>query len=211
MTLIEDIFSATIEGDADVVTNLTTQALEQGLAPTAILNDALTPAMDEVGQRYECGDLFVPEMMIAARAMKEGMGVLKPHLVADDLKPRGRIVIGTVQGDLHDIGKNLVAMMLEGAGYEVHDLGVDVPTDKFVEAAADGVQAVALSALLTTTMPAMEAVIQGLEEAGIRDRVKVVIGGAPITQDYAASIHADGFAPDAGSAVTCIRELLNGA
>jgi 5-methyltetrahydrofolate--homocysteine methyltransferase len=163
--------------------------------------------MDEVGRRFEEGDFFVPEMLIAARAMQAGLRLLKPHLVAGESKTAGKVAIGTVKGDLHDIGKNLVAMMLEGAGFEVRDLGVDVAPDVFVRAAQEGVQIIGMSALLTTTMGQMSTTIEALKAAGLRDRVKIMIGGAPVTQDYANQIGADAFASDASSAVRTARAL----
>jgi 5-methyltetrahydrofolate--homocysteine methyltransferase len=166
-------------------------------------------AMKEVGKRFEEGDYFVPEMLIAARAMKGGLVVLKPHLVDSAIEPAGIVAVGTVQGDLHDIGKNLVSMMLEGAGFVIHDLGTDVSPERFVSAIQDNdVDVVALSALLTTTMPSMESTIKAISDAGLRDRVKIIIGGAPVTQEYADKIGADGFATDASSAVTVTEALV---
>ena len=165
--------------------------------------------MDEVGRRYEEGDFFVPEMLIAARAMQSGLHVLKPHLVQGDVGSAGKIVIGTVKGDLHDIGKNLVAMMLEGAGFEVIDLGTDVDPQRFVQSAKDGAQVIGLSALLTTTMSNMAVTIDALKQAGVRDQVKVIVGGAPVTAEFAKQIGADGFAPDASTAARVVRQLLD--
>lgn len=165
--------------------------------------------MAEVGRRFEEGDYFVPELLIAAHAMQAGLASLKPHLQQGELKAAGTVVIGTVKGDLHDIGKNLVAMMLEGAGFEVIDLGADVPPEKFVDAVrTNGAQIVAMSALLTTTMPNMKATLDALQAAGIRQQVKVMVGGAPVTDSYASQIGADGFAPDASRAVHLARSLL---
>jgi 5-methyltetrahydrofolate--homocysteine methyltransferase len=165
--------------------------------------------MNEVGRRFEEGDYYVPEMLVAASAMQAALFLLKPLLVASDVKSTGRVAIGTVKGDLHDIGKNLVALMLEGAGFEVTDLGVDVPPEKFVEAIAAGdVNILALSALLTTTMPNMKTIIESVQQAGLRDKVRIIIGGAPVTQHYADEIGADGFAADASSAVGAARQLL---
>jgi 5-methyltetrahydrofolate--homocysteine methyltransferase len=166
-------------------------------------------AMAKVGELFEEGEYFVPEMLIAARAMQAGLKLLKPLLVEADVKPSGQVAIGTVKGDLHDIGKNLVAMMMEGAGFEINDLGTDVPPEKFVETIQSGnVDIVAMSALLTTTMPNMESTIQAIEAAGLRDQVKVMIGGAPVTQDYADKIGADGFAPDASQAATLAKRFV---
>jgi 5-methyltetrahydrofolate--homocysteine methyltransferase len=164
--------------------------------------------MEEVGKRFEEGDFFVPEMLIAARAMQAGLALLKPQLVEGGVKAAGKVAIGTVKGDLHDIGKNLVAMMLEGAGFEVQDLGTDVDAQKFVKAAQDGANVIGMSALLTTTMSSMQTTIQALQTAGLRDSVKVVIGGAPVTDAYAKQVGADAFAPDASSAVRVVRQLL---
>ena len=167
--------------------------------------------MAEVGRMFEEGEYFVPEMLIAARAMAAALGLLKPHLVEQGVKPIGKVAIGTVKGDLHDIGKSLVAMMLEGAGFEIMDLGVDVAPEKFVSALNDGAQIVAMSALLTTTMPNMKATIAAIEKAGLRAQAKIMIGGAPVTQAYADEIGADGYAPDASSAVRKARALIGAA
>lgn len=203
------IFDSILDGDSAVAKAGTEQAIQAGLDPTTILNEGMIAAMKEVGKLFEEGEYFVPEMLVAARAMQGGLAVLKPYLVDLDVKPAGKVALGTVQGDLHDIGKNLVAMMLEGAGFVIHDLGTDVPPDKFVAAIHDhGVDIVALSALLTTTMPSMMATIDAIDAAGLRDKVKIVIGGAPVTQEYADQIGADGFAPDASSAVTLTEALL---
>jgi 5-methyltetrahydrofolate--homocysteine methyltransferase len=184
------------------------EALAAGIGADVILQDALIAAMDEVGRRYEEGDIFVPEMLISARAMQAGLSLLKPHLVGGMSKPAGKVAIGTVKGDLHDIGKNLVAMMLEGAGFEILDLGVDVTPQAFVDAAHEGAQIIGMSALLTTTMSNMGVTVKALQEAGLRDKVKVIIGGAPVTQEFATQIGADGFAADASSATRIARELL---
>ena len=205
---IKEIYQNVIEGNAPAVQAGVNAALAQGLAADVILNQALIAAMEEVGKRFEEGEFFVPEMLIAARAMQSGLAILKPHLAASGVKAAGRIAIGTVKGDLHDIGKNLVAMMLEGAGYEVKDLGTDVDPQAFVKAAQEGVQVIGMSALLTTTMTNMQNTIQALQAAGLRDKVKVVIGGAPVTDAYARQIGADAFAPDASSAVRTVRQLV---
>jgi 5-methyltetrahydrofolate--homocysteine methyltransferase len=205
---IKEIYQNVVDGDAEAVSSGVKAALEAGVAPEEILNKGLIAAMDEVGQLFEEGELFVPEMLIAARAMQSGLALLKPHLMKADVKSAGKVAIGTVKGDLHDIGKNLVAMMLEGAGFEVKDLGVDVAPEAFVKAAEEGYQLLGMSALLTTTMSNMEATVQALQSAGLRDKVKVFIGGAPVTQDYATKIGADGFAADASSATRMARQLI---
>jgi len=205
---IKQIYQNVVDGDAEAVSSGVKAALQAGVAPEEILNKSLIAAMDEVGRLFEEGELFVPEMLIAARAMQGGLNLLKPHLAQADVKSAGKVAIGTVKGDLHDIGKNLVAMMLEGAGFEVKDLGVDVTPEAFVKAAQDGVQVIGMSALLTTTMSNMETTVQSLKAAGLRDQVKVMIGGAPVTQDYATKIGADGFAADASSATRLARQLV---
>ncbi|NLG74491.1 MAG: cobalamin-binding protein [Chloroflexi bacterium] len=207
-SLIKDIFTNVMEGQAGAVKEKVQAALDAGIEAPVILNEGMIAAMAEVGRLFEEGEYYVPEMLISARAMQAGLSVLKPHLVASDVKSAGKVAIGTVKGDLHDIGKNLVAMMLEGAGFEIVDLGTDVPPEKFVEAARDGAQIIAMSALLTTTMPSMKTTIEALTEAGLRDKVKVMVGGAPITDDYARQIGADGFSPDASRAVAKAKELV---
>ena len=207
--IVKEIYDSVVDGQSALVQQKVTQALEAGENPAVILNDGMIAAMAEVGQRFEAGDFFVPEMLIAARAMQSGMALLKPHLALADVKSAGKVVIGTVKGDLHDIGKNLVAMMLEGAGFEIKDLGTDVTPEKFVsEAQASGAQIVAMSALLTTTMPNMKTTVEALKAAGFRNSVKVLIGGAPITDAYAQQIGADGYAADASRAVAVAKSLL---
>jgi 5-methyltetrahydrofolate--homocysteine methyltransferase len=205
---LKEIYEGVINGNQKVVAEGVQAALDSGVEPPTLLFDYLIPAMTEVGARFERNEFFVPEMLIAARAMQGGMVLLKPLLAESGVEPVGTIAIGTVKGDLHDIGKNLVGMMMEGAGFELMDLGVDAAPDKFVQAARDGAQVVALSALLTTTMPSMKTTIDALVEAGLRDQVKVMIGGAPVTQAYADQIGADGYAPDASSAARKAKELL---
>jgi 5-methyltetrahydrofolate--homocysteine methyltransferase len=206
---IKAIYEAVMEGDAKEATTQVQAALDAGIAPGEILNKGCIAAMGEVGRLFEEGEMFVPEMLIAARAMQAGMNVLKPHLAEDEIISAGKVVIGTVAGDLHDIGKNLVGMMMEGAGFEIVDLGTDVSADAFVGAVkAHNPDLIGMSALLTTTMPTMKATIEALTEAGLRDRVKVLIGGAPVTQTFADEIGADGFAPDASSATRKAKELL---
>jgi 5-methyltetrahydrofolate--homocysteine methyltransferase len=208
MSILEDIYNNVIEGQARNVEAGVQSALGQSITADVILSDALIAAMDEVGQRFEEGDFFVPEMLIAARAMQAGLQILKPHLVESGIETAGKVAIGTVKGDLHDIGKNLVGMMLEGAGFEVNDLGVDVTPEAFVQAAKEGAQIIGMSALLTTTMSNMQNTINALNEAGLRDQVKVIIGGAPVTDTYAKDVGADAFAPDASSATRMVRQLL---
>jgi 5-methyltetrahydrofolate--homocysteine methyltransferase len=205
---LKEIYQYVVDGDAGEVAAGVKEALADGTPVEAILNRALISAMDEVGQRFEEGELFVPEMLVSARAMQAGMNLLKPLLAKADVKSAGSVAIGTVKGDLHDIGKNLVAMMLEGAGFEVTDLGVDVPPEKFIKAAQDGAQLIGMSALLTTTMNSMEATLQALRTAGLRDNVKVFIGGAPVTQAFADKIGADAYASDASSATRTARALV---
>jgi 5-methyltetrahydrofolate--homocysteine methyltransferase len=196
-----------INGKAPEVKELTEKALAEGVAPAEVLNDGLIKGMSVVGERFKNNEFYVPEVLIAARAMHAGMDILKPALADSGVQPIGKVLLGTVKGDLHDIGKNLVAMMMEGAGFEVVDLGIDVPPEKFAEAAKDG-GVVAMSALLTTTMTAMKTTIEALEEAGVRDNVKILIGGAPVTQNYADEIGADGYARDAASAADKAKELI---
>jgi len=205
---LTELYNSVIDGDAPQVQAGVKAALAQGTAAEVILNEGLIAAMNEVGRRYEEGEFYVPEMLVSARAMQAGLALLKPSLVESGVKAAGKIAIGTVKGDLHDIGKNLVAMMLEGAGYEVQDLGVDVPPQTFVDAVQGGAQVIGMSALLTTTMSNMKNTIQALNEAGIRNQVKVVIGGAPVTEDYSRQIGADAYSPDASSAVRTVRQLI---
>ena len=209
MVGLETIYKNVIVGQTQEVEQGVQEALDQGLEADVILNESLIPAMGEVGKRFEEGEFFVPEMLISARAMKAGLAILKPYLVDSGVESAGIVAIGTVQGDLHDIGKNLVAVMLEGAGFEVRDLGVDVPPEAFVDAASEGAQVIGLSALLTTTMPKMEQTIQALREANVLNKVSVIIGGAPVTESYAQQIGADAFAPDASSATRVVRQLID--
>ncbi len=209
MVGLEIIYKNVIAGQAQEVEQGVQGALDQGIEADVVLNESLIPAMGEVGKRFEEGEFFVPEMLISARAMKAGLAILKPYLVDSGVESAGIVAIGTVQGDLHDIGKNLVAVMLEGAGFEVRDLGVDVPPETFVDAASEGAQVIGLSALLTTTMPKMEQTIQALREANVLNKVSVIIGGAPVTESYAQQIGADAFAPDASSATRVVRQLID--
>jgi len=205
---IKDIYEGVLAFQVDKVRELTQAELDAGTDIQTILNDGLIGAMDEVGQKFSEGILFVPEMLMAAQAMKAGLAILKPHLTEEMSHSKGTVVIGTVKGDLHDIGKNLVAMMMEGAGLTVVDLGVDVEAEKFVEAAKDNqADVVALSALLTTTMPSMETTIKAIKEAGLS--AKSIIGGAPVTEAYAKQIGADGHSDDAPGAVELVRRLVN--
>ena len=206
---LQKIYDDVLNGEMDEVTQHVQAALDARLDPGVILNQGMISAMQEVGRLFEEGEYFVPEMLIAARTMQDGLALLKPHLVQANVQSAGKVVIGTVKGDLHDIGKNLVAMMLEGAAFEIVDLGVDVPPEKFVEAVkAHQPRVVGLSALLTTTMPSMRTTIEALTAAGVRDQVKVIVGGAPVTEAFARDIGADGFAPDASRAVKLTKSLV---
>jgi len=208
--VLNKLFEAVLEGDFEGVKSNVQTALDANLDPTNILNDGMIAAMREVGNRFEAGDYYVPEMLIAARAMQSGMAILKPHLLQADRKSSGKVLIGTVKGDLHDIGKNLVALMLEGAGFEITDLGVDVPIEDFVRVAQEQKpDIVAMSALLTTTMPMMKQTINAFETAGLRDKVKFIVGGAPVTETYAKQISADGFSSDASRAVNVAKSLVS--
>jgi corrinoid protein of di/trimethylamine methyltransferase len=206
---LEQLKEALLVGDWKTAAAATQTALAGGVAPLTIVTEHLMPAMDEVGRRFECEEYFVPEMLLSARAMKASMEILRPLLAAGGSQPVGRVVIGTVKGDLHDIGKNLVAAMLEGGGFEVIDLGADVAPELFIEAAAArGANLVALSALLTVTMGWMKTTIDAFQAAGLREKVKIMVGGAPVTQQYADAIGADGFSDSAGSAVALARKLV---
>ena len=209
--IINEIKQAVIDGDAAEVKKLVTLALEQKVSAEEVLKSGMIAGMGEVGRLFEEGEYFVPEMLIAARAMQGGLGILRPALIEQDVKSAGKVVIGTVKGDLHDIGKNLVGMMLEGAGFQIVDLGTDVSPEKFIEAIREHApDIVGMSALLTTTMPNMNKTIQALKDAGVRQNVKVMVGGAPVTQKYANEIGADGFAPDANQATAEARKLIAG-
>ena len=206
---LQAIFGAILDGEADkVITNIHA-ALDAGLDPNLVLNEGMIAAMREVGARFEAGDFYVPEMLISARAMQGGMALLKPHLQQGEVKSSGKVVIGTVKGDLHDIGKNLVALMLEGAGFEIKDLGTDVAAEDFIAALkTEKADMLALSALLTTTMPSMKQTIEAVKAAGLRDQVKIIVGGAPVTEEYARLIGADGYSPDASRAVALAESLM---
>lgn len=208
--VLEEIAVTLYEGNRDQVTVLVNQALDRRIPPGDILNKGLIQGMDRVGQGFKDGELFVPEVLIAARAMQAGMDVLRPLLAESDTPGVGKYVIGTVKGDLHDIGKNLVKMMMEGAGFETIDLGADVAPESFVAAVKEhNPKFVGMSALLTTTMPQMKATIEALEKEGLRSSVKVMVGGAPLTSTYADQIGADAYAPDAATAVDVARSLLS--
>jgi len=208
MTDLNSLHDAILTGDAKTAKAATEAALAAGVEPLTLVQETMMPAMDEVGRRFERNEYFVPELLLAARAMKAGLELIRPLLAAGGVEPVGRVAIGTVKGDLHDIGKNLVAAMLEGGGYEVIDLGVNVDPAKFVAAVKEkNVRIVALSALLTTTMPAMKTTIDALRNAGVRDQVKVMVGGAPISEAYAKEIGADGYSKSAAGAVAAAHEL----
>lgn len=207
--ILQELASNLYNGESEKVAALVQQALDQGTEPGEILSGGLISGMDEVGKDFKAGELFVPEVLIAARAMHAGMAILRPLLADSDVLSAGKCVIGTVKGDLHDIGKNLVRMMVEGAGFEVIDLGTDVDAAAFVAAVQEHQpDVVGMSALLTTTMVNMKSTIEALEEAGVRDSVKIMIGGAPVTAAYVEEIGADAYAPDAASAVDTARELV---
>ena len=208
MAELERISSGVIAGDDAGVAELTKQAIDEGMAPTEIINGGLIKGMNVVGQRFKAGEMYVPEVMVAARAMKAGMELVRPLIVEGDIPSAGKVLIGTVAGDLHDIGKNLVGMMMESGGMTVVNMGVDIPADKFAAAVREQKPDVlAMSALLTTTMLAMKDTIELLKEEGLRDGVKVIVGGAPVTADFANEIGADGWAPDAASAKDLAADL----
>ncbi len=198
---------AIIRGDAKTTKTITQQALADGIEPMKLVQEHMMPAMAEVGRRFECSEYFVPELLLAARAMKAALELIRPLLAASGMKATARVAVGTVKGDLHDIGKNLVAAMLEGGGYEVIDLGVNVTPEQFVAAVKEqGATILAMSALLTTTMPAMKTTMDALQQAGVRQQVKVLVGGAPITQKYADEIGADGYSESAAGAVGAAKK-----
>jgi len=209
MPTMQEVSDAVIIGNQQKTIELVEAALKEGKKPGAIITEGLIPGMDTVGKKFTAREYYVPDMLIAARAMQSALKILKPMLVGDEIMNIGTCVIGTVQGDLHDIGKNLVGMMLEGAGFKVVDLGADVKTEKYIEAIKENsANVLGLSALLTTTMPMMKEVIEAVKTSGIRDKVKIVIGGAPLTQKYADEIGADGYSPDAASAVDLVKGLI---
>lgn len=209
---MQELHDAVLTGNAKAARTLAEQAIADGMAPLDIVQQVLSPAMNVIGGRFERNECFIPELLLAARAMKGAMEVIQPLLAAADAEPVGRVVVATVSGDLHDIGKNLVSSLLEGAGFEVVDLGVDVGPEAIVEAVkTSNAQIVALSALLTTTMPAMKSTLSALEEAGVRNKVKVLVGGAPITQRFADEIGADGYSNNAAGAATLAKEIMAAA
>lgn len=208
MTTLDELKTKVIDMDGQKVVELTRKALDEGSSAEEVLNNSLIPAMEIVGDEYEYGDRYIPEMLLSAEAMKGAMEVLRPVLVRTGVKMQGKVIMGTVEGDLHEIGMNLVSIMLEGAGFEVYNLGAEVPAEKFAKAVKEyDANLLGMSALLTTTMLNMKGVIEALQEAGIRERTKVMIGGAPVTQDYANDIGADGYAPDAPSAIELAKHL----
>jgi 5-methyltetrahydrofolate--homocysteine methyltransferase len=209
MLELSELKNAIIRGDDKLALEITEQALKEKVNPVELINDYMIPAMDEVGRLFETQELFFPEMLIAARAMKRALEPVRPLLAESGVRPTARVVIGTAKGDLHDIGKNMVGHMLEGAGFEVHDIGIDVSPEKFIEAVnTHNPQIIAISALLTTTMPEMQKVVQLAEQSGIRKNIKIMVGGAPITQAFADEIGADGYGENAGSAVSLARALV---
>ncbi len=208
MTDLTQLYEAILNGDAKTAVAVTQAALAEGNEPLSLVNGHMVPAMDEVGRRFDNEEYFVPELLLAARAMKAALELIRPLMASSGAEPAGRVVIGTVKGDLHDIGKNLVASMLEGAGFQVIDLGTDVPPEKFVQAATQHeANIVGLSALLTVTMPAMKTTIEAFKTAGVRERFRILVGGAPVTQQYADEIGADGYGANATEAVTLARRL----
>jgi corrinoid protein of di/trimethylamine methyltransferase len=209
---LKQLYDSVVSGDAKTTQALTQQALAEGVDPLKLVNDYMVPAMDEVGRRFEANEYFVPELLISARAMKAALELIRPLLTARGDQPLGRVAIGTVKGDLHDIGKNLVGSLLEGGGFEVIDLGVNVTPEKFIATVNEkNANIIAMSALLTTTMPAMKTTIDALKQAGVRDKVKVLIGGAPITQKYADEIGADGYSENAVGAVALAKKAVKPA
>lgn len=210
MTILEEISESLQDGNLEDVQELVKEALEEGLLATDVLSDGLVAGMEVVGRRFKAGELFIPEVLIRASAMHAGLDILEPYLSKTDSIKAPKIVIGTVAGDLHDIGKNIVGMMLRGVGFQVIDIGINCPPDKFVEAAREkDVKIVAISALLSTTMPKMAETVKALREAGITKKAMTIVGGAPVSQAYATQIGADGYAPDAGAAIDLVRGLLS--
>jgi len=209
---LDQLYFAIVDGNAKAAAGVTKEAVAANVDPQTLLTDYMIPAMDEVGARFEANECFVPELLISARAMKAGMEIIRPLLLGQAVEPAGRVVVATVQGDLHDIGKNLVATMLEGGGFQIVDIGTDVSPDKLADAVqAHQPQIVALSALLTTTLPSMKRLIDRLVQDGLRAGVKVMIGGAPVTQDFADEIGADGYSDNAAGAVNLARQLMGAA
>lgn len=210
MKILEEMADEVQKGNSDSVEVLVERALSQNMSAEEILNGGLVEGMNTVSEKFKNNEIFIPEVLISAKAMSSGLEILKPLLAVANVKSKGKVVIGTVKGDLHDIGKNIVAMMLQGAGFDIVDLGADVPAEKFVEfVRKERADVVGMSALLTTTMISMKEIIEALENADLRENVKVIIGGAPVTESYAAQIQADGYAPDAASAVDLTKKLLS--
>jgi len=206
--ILNGIKEAIIVGDAKKTEEMVDKAIKENIKIEKILNEGLIAGMMVVGEKFKNNEYYVPEVLIAARAMHKGMNLIEPLIVQSGIKPVAKLAIGTVKGDLHDIGKNLVVMMWKGAGFEVEDLGIDVPPEKFIEAINNGAQVIGMSALLTTTMVSMKDTIEKIKEAGVREKVKIIIGGAPVTQEYANEIDADAYAPDAASGVDKVKKLL---
>ena len=209
MDYLDNIYEAILDGDMGIVPTNVQSAIDAGISVSDILVEGMIAAMEEVGRLFQEGEYFVPEMLLAAHSMKAGISVLQPHLVNSGVEPIGKVVLGSVEGDMHDIGKNLVAMMLEGVGFQIVDLGTDVSAAQFVEAVKEGADILGLSALLTTTLPSMESTIRTIEAAGLREDVKIIVGGAPVTADYAHQIGADGYAKDASQAVKVAKSFIN--
>lgn len=209
MDTFQEIIKKIEKGDANAIKSLVEKAVADNITANDILNNGLVKGMSNIGEKFKNNEVYIPEVLIAARAMKAGLDIIKPLLAEAKTESKGKIAIGTIKGDLHDIGKNIVCIMLEGAGYDVIDLGIDLPKEKFIEAVQkDGVDILGLSALLTTTMSYMKEIIDAVDQSGLKDKVKVIIGGAPITQAYADEINADGYAPDAATAVDVVKQLL---
>jgi 5-methyltetrahydrofolate--homocysteine methyltransferase len=210
MTELSKLYDAILNGEEQLAVELTREALKESIDPVELINKWMIPATDEAGKRFEEQDFFFPELLMAGRAMKAALDILRPILANSGVPPAGRVAIGTVKGDLHDIGKNMVASMLEGAGFEVIDIGIDAPPEKFVEAVKNSSPNIlGISALLTTTMPEMKKVIDALVQSGVRDQAKVIVGGAPVTQEFANEIGADGYGENAATAVALVRSLLD--
>ena len=206
---LSNIVDSVFKGDIANTPSLVKHALDEGMAPEDILNRGLIAGMSIVGTKFKANEIFVPEVLIAAKAMQAGLDILEPLLIQSGVKSKGKIVIGTVKGDLHDIGKNLVAMMFKGAGFSIIDLGIDVPAEKFIQKAEEeGAPLIAISSLLTTSMPSMKKTVELLRSKGLHSKIKTIVGGAPVSQEYADDIGADGYAPDASSAVDKVKELL---
>lgn len=209
MEILNSIREALFKGNGASVAKLTQQALDEGMDIKRILDEGLISSMEVIGKKFKNNEVFIPEVLISAKAMHAGVAILEPHFVKHGIKPLGKVVIGTVKGDLHDIGKNIVSMMLKGSCFDIQDLGIDVPVEKFVDSVKSGnVDIVAMSSLLTTSMGAMKDTIKSLKDSGLRDKVKIIVGGAPVTQEFADAIGADGYAKDAATAVDKAKELL---